>query len=113
MAALHHRSAIYEGYRSLVGLRESDLGVFKRSDTLNAAFFSSRSIGGFQTHSRVYVKLDSNTRVNGTCSTGADETRVIKTKNYHYPIMTYPFIDRPDRKLAHPVSWPSQPVLRD
>jgi len=45
------------------------------------------------------------------CSPGADETSVIEAKNYNYPIMNYPFIDRANRKLTHSISWPSPAVL--
>ena len=33
-------------------------------------------------------------------STGADETRVIETKNDNDPVANYPFINRPDGNLS-------------
>src|SRR6266850_1402794 len=101
MTTFHHRAAIYESDRSLVGFRENDLSIFKRSDTLNSSLFSSRRISSFQTRSRVGIKLNSNARRKRACSTRADETRIINTKHNHDPVVNYPFIDRSHGKLAH------------
>src|SRR6185295_10836004 len=89
MTTIHHGATIHEGDWSLIWISKGDLSVFKRRQTLNVSFVSSRSVGDSYTRPGVCVILNSNTRRERVVAPAAYKARIVESQHNHDPIADY------------------------